>query len=143
VYRLTARWATLTEFLEEFHCSHVSLVIVAASSVCVEAMILGKPVISVNISDCRDLTGLVQDSLAIGVYNEDEIKRSIETCLEVAELRQDQDDGKRMLLFPFVHTSDGHASQRVADLIKAKSTKNSRLRHTEDNAASPAHMRIN
>lgn len=98
-----------------------SLVIVAVSSVCVEALILGKPVISVNISDCRDLTGLVQDGLAIGAYNEDEIKRSIGTCLEVTEPGRDQGKRTRALLFPFVYIADGHASQRVADLIRAKS----------------------
>lgn len=101
-----------------------SFVIVSVSSVCVEALILGKPVISVNLSDCRDITGLVQDGLAIGAYSEDEIKRSIGICMTVAGRGSDHDDDKRSLLFPFICLADGCASRRVAELIRAKSVRN-------------------
>ena len=102
-----------------------SFVIVSVSSVCVEALILGKRVISVNLTDDRrDITGLVQDGLAIGAYSEDEIKRSIEICVDVAGRGPDHDDDKRLLLFPFIYLADGCASQRVAELIRAKSVRN-------------------
>jgi len=98
-----------------------SLVIVAVSSVCVEALILGKPVISINVNDRRDLTGLVQDGLAIGAYDEDGTRRSIASCLEMAERTEVQIDRTRAQLVPFVYSIDGHASQRVAELIKTRS----------------------
>jgi CDP-glycerol glycerophosphotransferase (TagB/SpsB family) len=98
-----------------------SFVIVSMSSVCVEALILGKRVISVNLNDCRDITGLVQDGLAIGAYSVEEIKLAIETCMEVAEQNPNQDDRNRKLLLPFIYLDDGCASNRVADLIRTKS----------------------
>jgi hypothetical protein len=101
-----------------------SFVIVSVSSVCVEALALDKPVISVNLADRRDITGLVQDGLAIGAYNESEIKRSVEICMTVAGREPDHDDNKRSLLFPFIYLADGCASQRVAELIRAKSVRN-------------------
>ena len=100
-----------------------SLVIVAISSVCVEALILGKPVISINVNDRRDLTGLVQDGLAIGAYDEDGTRRSIASCLEMAERTRVQIDRTRAQLVPFVYSTDGHASKRVAELINTRSAK--------------------
>lgn len=100
-----------------------SLVIVAVSSVCVEALILGKPVISIDVNDRTDLTGLVQDGLAIGAYDEDGIRRSIASCLEVAERTGAPIDRTKPQLVPFVYSADGHASQRVAELIETESAK--------------------
>ena len=102
-----------------------SLVIMAISSVCVETLILGKPVISIDVNDGRDLTGLVQDGLAIGAYNEGEIKRSIRKCMEVDAQHPAQADRTRQLLLPFIYLSDGCASKRVAELIRTRSVRNS------------------
>lgn len=101
-----------------------SFVIVSTSSVCVEALILGKPVISVNLADQKDISGLVQDRLAIGAYSEDEIKRSIRKCMEVDGQRPAQADTTRQLLLPFIYLADGCASQRLAELMRTKSVRN-------------------
>lgn len=97
-----------------------SLVIVSNSSVCVEALILGKRVVSVNLTDGRDITGLVQDGLAIGAYTEAGIERSIESCLGLAEKTRIQIDKTSDQLVPFVFATDCRASQRVAMLIKSQ-----------------------
>jgi hypothetical protein len=101
-----------------------SFVIVSTSSVCVEALILGKPVISVNLADQRDMSGLVQDGLAIGAYSEDEIKSSIRKCMEIDAHHPVQADRTRQLLLPFIYLADGCASQRLAELIRTKSVRN-------------------
>jgi hypothetical protein len=101
-----------------------SFVIVSTSSVCVEALILGKPVILVNLTDQEDISGLVQDGLAVGAYSEDDIKRSIGVCMAGDGRGPDQGDDKRSLLFPFIYLADGCASRRVAELIRAKSVRN-------------------
>ncbi len=101
-----------------------SFVIVSTSSVCVEALILGKPVISVNLADEKDISGLVQDGLAIGAYSEDEIKKSIRKCMEVAGQQPVEADRTRQLLLPFIYLADGCASQRLAELIRTKSVRN-------------------
>jgi hypothetical protein len=98
-----------------------SFVIVSTSSVCVEALILGKPVISVNLTDQEAISGLVRNGLAIGAYSEDEIKKSVRKCMEVDAQHPDQTDRTRQLLLPFIYLSDGCASKRVAELIRTKS----------------------
>ena len=100
-----------------------SFVIVSTSSVCIEALILGRPVISVNLNDKRDLTGLVKDGLSMGAYSEQGIKASVRICMESGEWDQARVERTRELLFPFIHFADGHASQRVAELVRAKSSK--------------------
>jgi CDP-glycerol glycerophosphotransferase (TagB/SpsB family) len=101
-----------------------SFVIVSTSSVCVEALILGKPVILVNLADQEDISGLVQDGLAVGAYSEDEIKTSIRKCMEVDAQHPAQADRTRQLLVPFIYLADGCASQRLAELIRTKSVRN-------------------
>ncbi len=101
-----------------------SFVIVSTSSVCVEALVLGKPVISVNLADQEDISGLVRDGLAIGAYSEDEIKNAIGKCLEVDAQSPAQVDRTRQLLIPFIYLADGCASQRLAELMRAKSVRN-------------------
>ncbi len=98
-----------------------SFVIVSTSSVCVEALVLGKPVISVNLDEQEDVTGLVRDGLAIGAYSEDEIREAIGKCMEVDAQSPAQVDRTRQLLIPFMYLADGCASQRVAELTVAKS----------------------
>lgn len=97
-----------------------SFVIVATSTVCLEALILGKPVISVNLNDNIDHTGLVMDSLAIGAFSEDEIAQSIRACIDIAEARIDG-EGRKSALCPFVHNGDGLSGSRVASLIRSTS----------------------
>lgn len=96
-----------------------SFVIVSVSTVCLEALALGKRVVSINMSESTDKSGLVQNGLAIGAYNEEEINESVGICMKGADQDKDQDDERRRLLFPFLYIADGHASQRVAELIRA------------------------
>ncbi len=105
-----------------------SFVIVSTSSVCVEALILGKPVISVNLADQKDISGLVQEGLAIGAYSEDEIKKSIRNCLEVDGHHPAHAVSTRQLLHPFIYLADGCASRRLAELMRTKSAQNPRSR---------------
>ncbi len=107
-----------------------SFVIMSTSSVCVEALVLGKPVLSVNLADQRDISGLVQDGLAIGAYSEEEIKGSIRKCIEVDAQHMVQVDRTRQLLFPFIYLADGCASRRLAELMRTKSARNSGSRQS-------------
>ena len=103
-------------------------VIVSVSSVCVEALILGKPVISVNVSNEKDISGLVMSGLAIGARTSEEIDRAVRICMEVDEQRESGDSERMTMLSPFVFSIDGNSSHRVAELIKAVSLQNPTLR---------------
>lgn len=98
-----------------------SFVIVSVSSVCVEALILGRRVISVNLADCRDITGLVQNGLAIGAYSAEEVRQSIGTCMAIAEPDLECSEMREELLSPFTNGNDGSASKRVAELVRTLS----------------------
>jgi glycosyltransferase involved in cell wall biosynthesis len=91
---------------------------VSLSSVCLEALIQGKPVISVNMRDCRDISGLVQDGLAIGAYNEDELKDAVRKCIENPESCVAPEGRREELLLPFTGPLDRQSSRRVAELLE-------------------------
>ena len=98
-----------------------SFVIVSMSTVCLEALALGRPVIQINLDSFIGDSGLVQDGLAIGAYNEEEINKCVGICVRGVEQDKDEDDRRKSLLFPFLYTVDGRASERLAELIRAKS----------------------
>ena len=100
-----------------------SFVIVFVSSVAVEALIIGKPVISVNLSDRKDISGLVQDGLAIGAYDEEGLDRAVRRCLADPETCVAPDGRRQELLHPFTGPLDGQSAQRVAGLIEEMSAR--------------------
>ncbi|UCE80835.1 MAG: CDP-glycerol glycerophosphotransferase family protein [Methanobacteriota archaeon] len=95
-----------------------SFVIVSLSSVGLEALILGKPVISVNMSDRRDISGLVQDGLAIGAFNEHELEIAISRCVENSASYLAQTSRREELMLPFTYHLDGQAARRTANLLQ-------------------------
>jgi len=103
-----------------------SFVVVSLSSVCLEALILGRPVISVNMNDCTDISGLVQDGLALGAYDKDGLDRAVQSCIEAPEQCVAPDGKREELLLPFTGPLDGHSSRRVAELIEARSVRRPR-----------------
>lgn len=97
-----------------------SFVIVFVSSVAVEALTIGKPVISVNLSDRKDISGLALDGLAIGAYDEDGLDRAIRECLISPDSCVAPDGKRQELLLPFTGPLDGCSAKRVAELIESR-----------------------
>jgi hypothetical protein len=97
-----------------------SFVVVYLSTVTVEALIIGKPVISVNLVDGRDITGLTQEGLAIGAYDEESFDRAVRKCLSMGESCIAADGERQELLLPFTGPLDGRSSERVAQLIESQ-----------------------
>ncbi|HIH01331.1 TPA: hypothetical protein HA259_04530 [Thermoplasmata archaeon] len=100
-----------------------SFVIVYLSTVAVEALIIGKPVIMVNLVDGRDITGLAQDGLAIDAYDEAGLNRAVRKCLSSPESCVAPDGKRQELLLPFTGPLDGNSSKRVAKLIESQLTR--------------------
>lgn len=92
------------------------------STVGLEAMILDKPVITM------DLTGrvvphhaykrlYVESGAAIGVYTEKDLIPAIRDALYNEEVRKKLAEERRKFVYEYVYKQDGEASKRVADLI--------------------------
>jgi hypothetical protein len=103
-----------------------SFVIVSVSSVSVEALILGRPVISLDLVDGKDISGLVQDGLAMGASDEAGLERAIRKCLKDPESCVAPDGRREELLLPFTGSLDGQSSRRVAELIETMATRSQR-----------------
>ena len=99
-------------------------VVVSLSSVAIEALILHKPVISVNLLDDEDISGLVRAELVLSARNEGELHRAIMACIEPGEKQKSDDKSRMMMLNPFVFAVDGNSSARVAELVSTISVRN-------------------
>ncbi|MFC1926570.1 UDP-N-acetylglucosamine 2-epimerase, partial [Chloroflexota bacterium] len=91
------------------------------STVGLEAMILGKPVIQVNLSKRPDtpsfITQYADSGAAIGVSRVEDVAPAIRSILTDSEVRQRLEDGRKKYVYEYAYKQDGKASQRVADLI--------------------------
>lgn len=85
----------------------------------IEAMLLGKPVVIVNLTGREDLMPYVSAGAALGAYRQEEIAARLKDALEnmdvINMLRQAQ---KRLLERVFCKI-DGRAASRAAALIHA------------------------
>lgn len=102
--------------------SACDLLITPWSTVGLEAMIVDKPVITM------DLTGRVvpnheykrlyaESGAAIGIYNGEDIIPAVRDALYNEEVRKKLAEARRKFVYGYVYKKDGHASKRVADLI--------------------------
>jgi UDP-N-acetylglucosamine 2-epimerase len=98
------------------------LLITPWSTVGLEAMIAGKPVITM------DLTGRVvphhvskrlyaKSGAAMGIYNEEDLIPAIKDALYNEEVRKKLAEARKKFVYEYTYKQDGQASKRVADLI--------------------------
>jgi hypothetical protein len=98
------------------------LLITPWSTVGLEAMIMDKPVITM------DLTGRVvphhvskrlyaKSGAAIAIYNEEDLIPAIKDALYNGEVRKNLAEARKKFVYEYAYKQDGPASKRVADLI--------------------------
>lgn len=97
------------------HASH--LLITIHSTVALEAMILDKPVITINLSGKPDPFPYAQSGAAIGVYKEEDLAPAIRKALYDLQTRKEMERKRKEFVQEHAYKVDGRASQRVADLI--------------------------
>ncbi len=83
----------------------------------VEAIMLDKPVIVMNLSGALDLVPYVESGAALGVYNDDQLIPAIKDALYNKEVREKLAEARRKFVYDHAYIQDGQASKRVADLI--------------------------
>jgi len=85
------------------------------STTAVEALILDKPVLILNLSGRPDVIDFVKEGVAKGVYDEDDLEDTIKSLLA------NDSDLKKMrprYLYKYLYNKDGNATARVIELIK-------------------------
>jgi glycosyltransferase involved in cell wall biosynthesis len=113
--------------------------IVHNSGIAVEAMIVGKPVLVVNLTRRKDVVPYVEEGAAFGVYEKNKLVESVKKVLGDGKLRKRLAGGGRRFVKEYAFSADGRASERVAQSIEAIVSKH--LKHLHARAAKPSRDR--
>ncbi|RJS84625.1 glycosyltransferase [Methanophagales archaeon] len=93
------------------------LLITCFSTVATEAMILNKPVITVNLTGAPDQMPYAESGAAIGVYKEEDIAPAIHDALYNEEVRGRLAINMKKFVYEHAYRQDGKATERVVELI--------------------------
>jgi len=91
--------------------------ITKSSTTAIEAAILDKPIIVLNLSGKPDVMSYVQKGVALGVYKEGDFAKAVEDALYNSEVRQELAKTRGKFVYDYAYIQDGKASERVANLI--------------------------
>ncbi len=95
-----------------------NILITPFSTTGLEAMIIGKPLITVNFSGKPDKMPYAESGAALGVYKPDNIKPAIKSVLEDKDVRKRLAKKAKIFIYDQCYEMDGKASERILDLIK-------------------------
>lgn len=93
------------------------ILITGFSATALDAMILDKPVITVNFSGLEDPLPFAESGAAIGVYKEEDLVEGIEKGLYNEETRVKLETARRKFVYEHAYKKDGNATERVIRLI--------------------------
>lgn len=93
------------------------LMITKSSTSAVEAAIMDKPIIILNLSGTPDIVPYVENGIALGVYRKKDLAPTIEGVLSNAEVREKLARERKKFVNEYSYVQDGRASERVARLI--------------------------
>jgi len=83
-----------------------------------EAMILGKPVITINLTGIPDIVPYAESGAAIGVCKPEELASAINSALYDEKTRKSLEEMRKKFVYESAYKMDGKASERVAGLIE-------------------------
>lgn len=93
------------------------VMITKSSTTAIEAMILNKPVIVLNISGQLGYAPYAESGAAAGVYKEEDLLPTLKKVLYASEFRKKIEKNRKKFVYEHAYIQDGKASKRVADLI--------------------------
>lgn len=94
------------------------ILMTVCSTVALEAMILNKPVIIVNLTNKSDLVPYVNKGAALGIYKEEDIANGIKMIMEDSNNIKSQIMlNQKKFIFDYAYKVDGKSSRRIVDLI--------------------------
>lgn len=89
-----------------------------SSTVGLEAMILDKPVITVNLGKRKDVLPFAERGAALGVYREEDISKALRAALEDEAVQGQLSEGSKKIVAYYVHKLDGRSSERVVNIMQ-------------------------
>jgi len=98
--------------------SRCELLITKHSTVALEAMMVDKPVVTINLTGQPDPVTYAREGAAIGVYQKDDIKPAILKALNDEETRRQLKAARDIFVRNWAGEPDGKASQRIVNLMK-------------------------
>ena len=87
------------------------------STTTIEAMILNKPVIILNLSNQPDYVPYAESGAAAGVYKEEDLLPTLKKVLYDSQFRKKFEKNRKKFVYEHAYIQDGKASKRVSDLI--------------------------
>lgn len=93
------------------------LLMTVHSTVALEAMILDKPVITINLTGKPDGAPYAESGAALGVYRRKDLAPAINKALYDSEVRGEMAGKRQQFVYDHAYKLDGQATRRVADLI--------------------------
>lgn len=94
------------------------LMMTVFSTTALEAMILGTPVLTINLSGEPDIMPYASSGAAFGVYKAEDLKKAINNILTNKKTQQKLKKGSQKFIYNAAYKMDGNANQRVVSLIK-------------------------
>jgi len=93
------------------------LLITKNSTTALEAAVLNKPVIILNLSNEPDQVNYVHEGIALGVYESADLASAIKRSLDDDQLLEQLKAGRENYVEKYLYKNDGNATKRVLDLI--------------------------
>jgi hypothetical protein len=94
-----------------------NLVIISESTVGLDAMVLDKPVVVVNLNGQPDGIAYVSSGTARGAYSPEDIAPVVREVLNNEQVRQELAEARKRFVYEYAYIQDGKACRRVAELI--------------------------
>ena len=88
------------------------------STVALEAMLFGKPVITINLTGKKDRIAYAQEGAAIGIYSEDMLALALKNALYDDEVRNNLARNQEKFSYEYTYKFDGKASERIVELAE-------------------------
>jgi predicted glycosyltransferase len=91
--------------------------ITKSSTAAIEAAILNKPIIVLNLSGEPDIMPYVKEGVALGVYKKQDLVPAIKQALYDEKTREKLAKVREKFVYEYAYVQDGKASERVAEIV--------------------------
>jgi UDP-N-acetylglucosamine 2-epimerase len=94
------------------------VMVTSSSTVGIESLMLGKPVMTINLSVLPDIIPYARHKVAIGAYSKEDIKPKLELILKNKTVRDELMGHAQEFIHEFCYKMDGRSSERIIAVIK-------------------------
>jgi len=98
--------------------NHCELLITKYSTTALEAMMIGKPVLTINLTGQPDPVPYAEEGVALGVFQRDDIEPAILKALFDEDTRNQLKTAREVFIRKWAGEPDGNASYRIVNLMK-------------------------